>query len=82
MLFRSHHGLLENYWQWDHLHAPSATLPVLVMDMYEHSYQMDYGAAAAGYVDAFFRNIHWDMVSARLEKAMRARALLATGTVR
>jgi Fe-Mn family superoxide dismutase len=80
--YNLHYGLLENYWQWDHLHAPSATLPVLVMDMYEHSYQMDYGAAAPAYVDAFFRNIHWETVSARLEHAMRARALLATGTVR
>ena len=42
------------------------------MDMYEHSYQMDFGAAAARYVDAFFRNIQWDAVQARMEKAQRA----------
>jgi len=58
--YNLHSGLLENYWQWDHLHAPSATLPILVMDMYEHSSQMDYGAAAPAYLDAFFRNLHWD----------------------
>jgi Fe-Mn family superoxide dismutase len=74
-----HTGLLENYWQWDHLHAPSATLPILVMDMYEHSYQMDYGAAAVAYVDAFLRNIRWETVSARLDKALQARALWAAG---
>ena len=73
--YNLHHGLLENYWQWDHLHAPSATLPILVMDMYEHSYQMDYGAAAAAYIDAFFRNIQWEVVALRLEKAMKARAI-------
>jgi Fe-Mn family superoxide dismutase len=77
-----HSGLLENYWHWDHLHAPSATLPILVMDMYEHSYQMDYGAAAPAYVDAFFRNVHWETVSARLDQALKARALLAMGAVR
>lgn len=44
--YNLHSGLLENYWQWDHMHAPSATLPILVMDMYEHAYQMDYGASA------------------------------------
>jgi len=45
--------------------------------MYEHSYQMDYGAAAQGYVDAFFRNIQWDIVAFRLEKARQMRALAA-----
>jgi superoxide dismutase, Fe-Mn family len=39
--------LLENYWMADHASAPADTSPVLVMDMYEHAYQMDYGAAAA-----------------------------------
>ncbi|RYU61332.1 superoxide dismutase [Methylolobus aquaticus] len=73
--YNLHSGLLENYWQWDHLHAPAATLPLLVMDMYEHSYQMDFGAAAPAYVDAFFRNIHWAVVAERLDKALKARAL-------
>jgi Fe-Mn family superoxide dismutase len=66
--YNLHSGLLENYWLWDHLHSPAATLPLLVMDMYEHSYQMDYGAGAPAYVDAFFRNIHWRIVGARWEK--------------
>lgn len=70
-----HTGLLENYWQWDHQYAPSATLPILVMDMYEHAYQMDYGAAAANYIDAFFRNIRWEVVAERLDKARRAEVL-------
>ena len=39
------------------------------MDMYEHAYQMDYGAAAAKYIDAFFQNVNWDQVSARLNAA-------------
>jgi len=45
------------------------------LDMYEHSYQMDYGAAATTYVDAFFRNIHWETVSARLDRALKARTI-------
>ncbi|MCI0653854.1 MAG: Fe-Mn family superoxide dismutase [Methylococcaceae bacterium] len=80
--YNLHSGLLENYWQWDHAHAPVATLPILVMDMYEHSYQMDYGAAAPAYVDAFFRNIHWETVAARLDKTLNAYTLLMTGAVR
>jgi Fe-Mn family superoxide dismutase len=69
--FNTHLRQLENYWMADHAHGPAATLPLLVMDMYEHSYQMDFGAAAARYIDAFFQNIQWDAVAARLEKAQR-----------
>lgn len=58
--------LLENYWMADHATAPADTSPVLVMDMYEHAYQMDYGAAAAKYIDAFFNNINWDVVAQRV----------------
>jgi Fe-Mn family superoxide dismutase len=67
-------GLLENYWLADHATAPADTTPVLVMDMYEHAYQMDYGAAAARYIDAFFANVQWDAVAARLEGRGSARA--------
>jgi Fe-Mn family superoxide dismutase len=50
----------------DHATGPVDTTPVLVMDMYEHAYQMDYGAAAAKYIDAFFANINWETVASRL----------------
>jgi len=60
-------GALENYWMADHMHFPVATDPLLVIDMYEHSYHMDYGAATARYIDAFCANIQWDAVSARAE---------------
>lgn len=72
-----HSDRIENFWLADHLHAPAATLPLLVMDMYEHSYAMDYGAAAARYIDAFFANIRWDVVAERL---VRARAISASAT--
>jgi superoxide dismutase, Fe-Mn family len=62
-------GLLENYWLADHATAPADTTPILVMDMYEHAYQMDYGAAAPKYIDAFFANIHWEAVDERLDQA-------------
>ncbi len=70
--YNLHSGQTENYWLADHLHAPAATLPLLVMDMYEHSYQMDYGAAAARYIDAFFRNIRWETVAERFAHAQHA----------
>ena len=69
--FNLHTRQLENYWLGDHAHGPAATLPILVMDMYEHSYQMDYGAAAVKYIDAFFQNIHWEVVAGRIEASQR-----------
>lgn len=70
--FNQHTHQLENYWLADHAHGPAATTPILVMDMYEHSYQMDFGAAAAKYIDAFFQNIQWDAVAARLASLPKA----------
>ena len=69
--YNFHTQQIENYWMWDHLHGPATTMPLLVMDMYEHSYQMDYGAATAKYIDAFFQNIRWETVQARLEQARK-----------
>ena len=60
-------GTAENYWMADHTSSPAATTPLLVMDMYEHSYHMDFGAAAAMYVDAFFNNINWETVLKRID---------------
>ena len=70
--FNQHTRQLENYWLADHAHGPAATTPILVMDMYEHSYQMDFGAAAAKYIDAFFQNIQWDVVAARIVSLPKA----------
>jgi Fe-Mn family superoxide dismutase len=62
-------GALHNVWAWDHMHGFAGGVPLLVMDMYEHSYQMDYGANAKGYVDAFFANLRSDEVDRRLGAA-------------
>ncbi|MFC5520028.1 superoxide dismutase [Polaromonas jejuensis] len=70
--FNVHTRQLENYWLGDHAHGPAATLPILAMDMYEHSYQMDFGAAAAQYIDAFFQNIQWEEVARRIGSAAKA----------
>lgn len=65
--YNRHFQTLENYWMADHMHSPASTAPLLVMDMYEHSYQMDYGAATARYIDAFFANVNWDSVMQRVD---------------
>jgi Fe-Mn family superoxide dismutase len=64
------------FWSGNHTQAFTASLPLLVMDMYEHAYQMDHGAAFARYIDAFFANVHWDEVNRRLERARKAAAAM------
>lgn len=36
--------------------------PIVALDVYEHAYYIDYGTARANYIDAFFRNLDWDVV--------------------
>ena len=41
---------------------------ILALDMWEHSYLMDYNSADKGkYVDAFFKNLNWEVISSRLD---------------
>jgi Fe-Mn family superoxide dismutase len=56
---------LRNQWMWDHMHGAISGVPLLVLDMYEHSFHMDYGSAAAKYVDAFMKNVNWEEVDKR-----------------
>ena len=65
-------GALRTFASGNHTQALAMSAPLLVMDMYEHSYQMDYGAAAPRYIDAFFVNVNWDVVDARFDRAKRA----------
>jgi Fe-Mn family superoxide dismutase len=54
---------LVNQWAADHTCSLAGASPILALDMYEHSYHIDYGAKAAAYVDAFIININWENVS-------------------
>ncbi len=65
-------GELFTAWSGNHSQAPVAALPLLVCDLYEHSYALDYGAATAKYVDAFFANLKWEEVERRYEVAKAA----------
>ena len=50
---------LVNQWAADHTTTLAGGRPVLALDMYEHSYHLDFGAKAAGYVDTFMQAIRW-----------------------
>jgi Fe-Mn family superoxide dismutase len=67
-------GALRTVGSGNHSQALSTAVPLLVMDMYEHSYQIDFGAAVPRYLDTFFANIQWDEVNRRFERAQRTAA--------
>ena len=50
---------LVNQWASDHCHTLAGGTSILALDMYEHSYHMDFGAKAASYVDTFMDTIRW-----------------------
>ena len=54
---------LVNQWAMDHTTTLAGGRPILALDMYEHSYHIDYGARAAAYVDAFMAAISWQNVA-------------------
>ena len=51
---------LINQYAGDHGQSTAGGIPILALDMYEHAYHMDYGAAAAKYVDVFMEAIAWE----------------------
>lgn len=61
-------GNLFNVWVAEHQdnHFSGGKL-ILVMDVWEHAFMTDYQTNRAAYVDAFFKNINWDAVAARLK---------------
>ena len=66
---------LYNYIADDDTRTGIDTAPVLVLDMYEHAYHIDFGANATAYIDAFMRNVDWAAVTRRIAAARADRAL-------
>ena len=66
-------GRLSNHWISLHQIGEVAGLnPVLVMDVWEHAFLLDYKPAERPkYIEAFFSNIDWTAVEGRLKNAKR-----------
>lgn len=77
LAYNLHSGEVHNYWAWDHMHNAPMSIPLLVLDMYEHSYHMDYGAAATRYIDAFMLNVNWEEVDRRADLASKLRTMVS-----
>jgi Fe-Mn family superoxide dismutase len=60
-------GRLTNFWINEHdVGHPAGCTPILIMDVFEHAFMLDYGLKRATYIDAFFANIDWRTVESRL----------------
>ena len=68
----SREARLVNHWAADHSHLLAGATPLLVLDMYEHAYHLDFGAKAGAYVDAFMKNVGWTAVQMRYRTAIAA----------
>jgi Fe-Mn family superoxide dismutase len=58
---------LVNQWAADHCHTLAGGTPILALDMYEHSYHLDFGAKAGTYVDCFMEVIRWQNADRHFE---------------
>jgi superoxide dismutase, Fe-Mn family len=63
-------GLLVNQWINEHDGGHLAGCnPILVLDVFEHAFMIDYGLKRADYIQSFWKNVKWDVVGQRLETA-------------
>ena len=61
-------GRLINEWINEHdVGHLAGSKPLLVMDVFEHAYITEFGLDRAKYIDVFFNNINWDVVSKRFQ---------------
>ena len=61
-------GQLINFWINEHdTGHPAGCRPILIMDVFEHAFMIDYGLKRADYIEAFFKNIDWQAAEARLK---------------
>ena len=72
-------GRLSNHWISLHENGEVAGYnPVLVMDVWEHAFLLDYKPAERPkYIEAFFSNINWSAVEARLKTKHEKQTSLA-----
>lgn len=65
-------GRLINFWINEHdASHPAGCNPVLIMDVFEHAFMVDYGLKKANYIEAFFKNIDWNVLEGRYDSILR-----------
>ena len=72
LTYNPHDKRLMNTWAADHTMTLAAGTPIVALDMYEHAYQMDFGAKAGDYVAAVMSTLNWSNADKLYERASRA----------
>ncbi len=67
-----YHDMIGNrlFNQWINEHDtghPAGCQPILILDVFEHAFMIDYGLKRADYIEAFFKNINWKAVENRIK---------------
>jgi len=61
-------GRLINFWINEHdVGHPAGCNPILILDVFEHAFMLDYGLKRADYINAFFKNINWVAAEGRVK---------------
>ncbi|HEX7363731.1 MAG TPA: superoxide dismutase [Dehalococcoidia bacterium] len=61
-------GKLFNQWVNEHdVGHPAGCIPILILDVFEHAFMIDYGLKRADYIEAFLKNINWAVAESRLQ---------------
>jgi len=59
---------LYNFWINEHdVSHPAGCNPILILDVFEHAFMIDYGLKRADYIEAFFKNIDWKATASRMK---------------
>lgn len=45
--------------------------PIIIMDVYEHAYYVDYPNKKADYIDKFLQDMNWDVINKRAQKLVK-----------
>ena len=62
-------GMIHNFVLEEHNQSvPVLMIPLLVIDVYEHAYMIDFGTNKNPYFEVFWRNINWSAVEERINR--------------
>lgn len=71
LYYDSINNALFNLWiNEHHIGHPAGATPILIMDVFEHAYMLDYGTKKADYIEVFFKAIKWEVAAHRMENSL------------
>ncbi|MBI2626251.1 MAG: superoxide dismutase [Candidatus Nealsonbacteria bacterium] len=66
-------GKLRNYIADAHnLYGIWGAAPIVVLDVYEHAYFIDFGSDRKSYIEAYFKNLNWEAIDKKYNKIARS----------